>query len=376
MGAFALSSVAATLDMDGTPPADLSLIGVGVGITGGASPTKSITVHRRYESSAYNWKVYESGNLIATDTTHGDGTATIICEQDGDALNWAVALDGDEIATGTIDAIDWSAMSETTVYIPCTRPTTASWSNGTGLRCTDLLITKTDTTEVHYPWDESSELDDWTNGGNWVVSSGYTCCNPTTRNSTIRQAFPNPETKQVTACLARPGIERTVACTDDGQLSERYEAQAFTDILSGDALDAHPELCYTGAAGIGHLALVWQRDDDVVCATSSGVPTSGWSDVATVREDRSYPTACVIAPTHDLYVVAIESSVHIAHGQRLRWKGTSYDIGTESIVSSGDVADERGHVLCAPGNVLVYTYADTSGDIQVLRSSDGGSTWA
>ena len=127
MGAFALSSVAATLDMDGTPPVDLSLIGVGVGITGGASPTKVISVHRRYERSAYNWKVYESGNLIATDTTHGDGTATITCEQDGDALNWAVALDGDEIATGTIDAIDWSSMSETTVYISCTRPTTASW---------------------------------------------------------------------------------------------------------------------------------------------------------------------------------------------------------------------------------------------------------
>jgi hypothetical protein len=360
--------------MDGTPPVDLSLIGVSVAITSGANPTKFILVHRRYESGAYNWKVYESGNLIATDTTHGDGTATIACEQDGDALNWAVSLDADEIATGAIESIDWTTISETTVHVVSSRPTAASWSNGTGLRCTDLLITKTDTTEVHYPWDESSELDDWVNGDKWASSSGYIY--QVYNNWNLRQAFPNPETKQVTACLARPGVERTVACTDDGQLSERYEAQAFTDILSGDALDAHPELCYTGAAGIGHLALVWQRDDDVVCATSSGVPTSGWSDVATVREDRSYPTACVIAPTHDLYVVAIESSVHIAHGQRLRWKGTSYDIGTESIVSSGDVADERGHVLCAPGNVLVYTYADTSGDIQVLRSSDGGSTWA
>jgi hypothetical protein len=96
--------------------------------------------------------------------------------------------------------------------------------------------------------------------------------------------------------------------------------------------------------------------------------------VQTVALNRKKPTACMIVPTHDVGVAYIDGSDALF--ARAAWANGSYVLGTETIISSGDVADERGQLLQTPGGVLLYVYRDSNAAVVIKESSNAGKTWS
>jgi hypothetical protein len=229
-----------------------------------------------------------------------------------------------------------------------------------------------------YPWNSQSELSGWSIDPSFGVqvnaSSG---CLYGLRGYSTTALSPDfaPSGLALTALLSPPAIQRIVAVSGSNVLQDRYASGALADILTSGIADNHPELVHVGAGG-HHLGLVWQRSNDICITTGTGAPgLGGWPNtVQTVALNRKKPTACMIVPTHDVGVAYIDGSDALF--ARAAWANGSYVLGTETIISSGDVADERGQLLQTPGGVLLYVYRDSNAAVVIKESSNAGKTWS
>lgn len=364
-------------------------------ISGGAtSAWASLARYKDASGTDIWWCRWPGGGSYTENGT--DGTGRIEVTADGNDVQVVFKVDGSAIKTQTLsgaNAYDWKR-----VWLRQAVSRGFGFGPGAGVypsRNDGLTVELSNATTVLYPWDAAGELDDWSSATDTLVTGGdlVVDCDGMrlTVNFNISQDFTAlPAFGGVSHCLQSPGIMRRVAVDDAGGLSEEFELDGFVaaslpDISGGGY--TFPEICYTAATGSGFLAVVLGRSgdlggglvEDIAYATSTGVPVSGWSDVQSIRANRTAPCACALPPTHDMYVVALLSaeiaSDCIAYGQHLRWNGSSYDIGSETIVVSGDLTVTRGSVEPHPGSRLEYIYVDAAGAVQVKTSTNGGATW-
>lgn len=314
------------------------------------------------------WKLYYmSGLLSAFNDDGSDGVCSIECAiVDGELQYTYTTPAGSDTRT----AIGTDGPSEVRVIVGgYTDYYPISWVH---------YVNVTHGVLTEYPWDDIAELDDWT-ATNITVSGGVLITDAVQGQlaASIRQifAYQAPSGKALTSVLSAPGIQRIVAVSSANVLQDRYASGSLADILTSGITDNHPELVHVGAGG-HHLGLVWQRSNDICITTGTGVPgAGGWPNtVQTVALSRSKPTACVIDPTHDLGVAYIQGSNALF--APASWANGSYVMGTETLISSGDVADERGQLLQAPDGYLIYVYRDTTGAVALKRSANRGQSWS
>lgn len=302
--------------------------------------------------------------------TGGNGVVRLELTENGSDIDYEILLDSVSKVSGTMIGANDTNTADQVGLLGAS--TINGGATGTSYNYNTYIITRL--RAVTYPWDDAAELNDWSElnadvtGGylTWdsgQAAPGYTCY----------QAWVAPPT--LSACLVAPGIYRR-AVESAGSVQTFYESSGGTPILSGSA-DLHPELLPLNASGAA-LALTFQRGANTCYAIGGGNESAGaWGTVQTIAADRTCPTACVLEPSHDLFVVDVDGSTNIAWGRRLSWNGTSFDIGTEGIVSSGDVAAERGQVLwSAAKGRLYFSYPDTSGVEKLLVSDNAGLAWA
>ena len=306
----------------------------------------------------------------------------------GTTVDWDLLVNGASVLTGSTDtgksvncdrvkiSLAWED-SETYQYI-VGGITHDGYFSGLHPACEWVEMEFDNGAIVRYEWDGLSELDDWTDYDIALAGGKITSTNLEFSYATALQIWTDapPTMRGLTALLSPPAIQRVVASQGTGQLQDRYASGALADILTGSLVDDHPELLHLGA-GAHHLGLVWQRGDDIAMTTGTGVPgIGGWPQtVQTVALDRSHPTACVIDPTLDAYMAYLQSG-SIALGCPASWSNGSFAMGTETIISSGDVATERGQLLWTPQAKLLYVYRDTSGAVVIRESADRGKSWA
>ena len=302
----------------------------------------------------------------------GDGTGRIELTESGSSVLWEAFVDGVSKASGTLanaDTIDFNQ-----VFVAITRAQNDDSGHSRNSRTrVEAFSTLT------CGWDAVAELDDWQA---WLtypkprMTGSYLTTQTDNHLSYIIRTY---TAKQLSSCLVAPGVYRR-AVSFGGDLQTFYEANAGTHILSGSA-DLYPELLSLNASSAA-LAMILQRDEqgvsNVYYSLGGGAEAAGaWGAVQTIIADRAKPCACVLEPTHDCFVIDVDGSNHIAYGQRLAWDGSAFIVGSEVEVSSGDVANERGHVVWNPNKgQLLFAYADTSGVVQLLTSNDCGATWA
>lgn len=345
-----------------------------------------LSVGRVVAAGGPEWQV---NNVAVTTSAGSRAVAKIEIAASGSDVTYTVTLDGETVATGT--DTDGAALTWDLCWL------IAGLAGGSGGVSRNYYTTLTPArgAATTYSWVALLELADWSYPTllppNIDTANGYIYDDVTYPAYVMQwQQAALPAFVGVSHCLQSPGIMRRVAVDDAGGLSEEFELDGFVaaslpDISGGGY--TFPEICYTAATGSGFLAVVLGRSgdlggglvEDIAYATSTGVPVSGWSDVQSIRANRTAPCACALPPTHDMYVVALLSaeiaSDCIAYGQHLRWNGSSYDIGSETIVVSGDLTVTRGSVEPHPGSRLEYIYVDAAGAVQVKTSTNGGATW-
>lgn len=352
-------------------------------LTSDGDPTAhSLSVGRVVAAGGPEWQV---NNVAVTTSAGSRAVAKIAIAASGADVTYTVTLDGETVATGT--DTDGAALTWDLCWL------IAGLAGGSGGISRNYYTTLTPArgAATTYSWTALLELADWSYPTllppNIDTTNGYIFDDAQYPAYLMQwQQAALPAFGGVSHCLQAPGIMRRVAVDDAGDLSEEWELDGFLaaslpDIEGGGY--TFPEVCYTAAPGSGMLALVFGRTSsivDVAYATGTGTPVTGWSDVQQIRADRTAPCACALPPTHDLYVVDLLSAALasdcIAYGQRLAWNGTSYDIGTETIVQSGDLTVTRGALVQHPGARLEYIFVDASGSVQVKASTNGGATWA
>lgn len=328
----------------------------------------------RYHGSGsdkkWTWQVPGGAATYTPTDTATDEQGSIALALNGDAIDYVFTTPVQTV-TGTVAAELVADESFDSVYLSMTG------TQGPEVWCKGLTVTRR--TPTVYPWNDAAELDAWTvtsavsvAGGN-LYPDAYVGAQA---NGSIIQTFKPQGVDALTALLSPPSIQRVAAVSGAGGLQDRYASGALADILTGSTADNHPELLHVGA-GAHHLGLVWQRSNDIAMTTGTGVPgAGGWPNtVQTVALDRSKPTACVINPTHDVGLAYLQSG-SIALFCPASWANGSYALGTESIISSGGVASERGQILWTPQGSLIYVYRNTDGDIVTKQSTDRGNTWS
>jgi hypothetical protein len=348
---------------------------IGIGTPGhGAAYTVRYRVYSYFEGGQWkygrDWQYGVPGmGSPLTIGSAGDGVASVELTENGQDVDYAIVCPAGTV-TGTVADGTLASLNEASVAIHNTLYANDQSAGHYGyVDVTHGIITA-------YPWDNDDELVDWDDSETWYTSGGYLFASDWSW-STIYQSFTHQDPVHgLTALLSPPAIQRVVASQGTGQLQDRYASGALADILTGSLVDDHPELLHLGA-GAHHLGLVWQRGDDIAMTTGTGVPgIGGWPQtVQTVALDRSHPTACVIDPTLDAYMAYLQSG-SIALGCPASWSNGSFAMGTETIISSGDVATERGQLLWTPQAKLLYVYRDTSGAVVIRESADRGKSWA
>lgn len=345
-------------------------------LTPSAGSGISVTYRRENDGTPanYAWRVETTGT-DDWNITEGPGVARITLTDNGADTDWAVTVDGVEIATGSMTGTagaTWTASLRTS----CEGASTVGQT-----RCYRFAAETPSAYSWSYPWNNAAELADWAEAIPGVVlGSGYlTDPNNVFRAYWIYKGLVVTETVlEVSACIAPPGILRRAKTYGPvtGDLATEYVAGGYVDVLTSNSDDRHPEIRFIDAPGAA-LAMAWQRDADIVLATGNGSPLAGgWGTVQTVRASRAKPTMCVLAPSHDLYLIHLGgNSNDIAYGQTLAWNGSSYDIGSEVTVAT-DADDERGEIVQEPGGVLVYAYRTGADAVAILSSPDRGDTWA
>jgi hypothetical protein len=338
---------------------------------------KSAYWHMDDEMVGWSWYAAKAGVSGFMPDSNTDGAGSIALSQNGSSIDYEFVTPVGT-ASGTVSGVSGTVGSCDTVAFELTL---GNYEGGSVDKCAFRRVAFTrNGVPYSYPWDAPAELDAWTyahGATECAVTSGEVRLLSPITNTTWDSLYYNAPAigGALTSVLSAPGIQRIAAVSSANGLQDRYASGALADILTGSLADNHPELVHVGASG-HHLGLVWQRSNDICITTGTGVPgITGWPNtVQTVALARSKPTACVIDPTHDLGVAYLQGSNALF--SPAAWANGSYVMGTETIISSGDVADERGQLLQSTDGYLLYVYRDTSGAVIIKRSANRGQTWS